>query len=83
MNFAKFLKNIFFIQPLRTAASVPTGSIFGFLKYSLLSFFAPKLKLDIFELFWGGVMKPNEACIALKPSVAPSSCNKHKFMFSN
>ena len=49
----EIFKNIFFIEPLRTAASVPSGSTFGFVK-KFFTFFSPKLKLAFIELFWGG-----------------------------
>ena len=49
----EIFKNIFFIEPLRTAASVPSASTFGFVK-KFFTFFSPKLKLAFIELFWGG-----------------------------
>ena len=50
VNFAKFLKKTFFIEPLQTAASV---RLEAFLVSSKIVYFpfSSKLKLDFFELF--------------------------------
>ena len=52
-GFCGIFKNIFFIEPQRTATSVPSGNIFGFVE-KLFTFLSPKLKLAFIELFWGG-----------------------------
>ena len=51
VNFAKFLKNLFFIESLQTAASVRLEAFLVSSKILYFPFFSSKLKLDFFELF--------------------------------
>ena len=60
-----------------------TGSIFGFLKNSLLTFFHQGWSLTFFNYSEVDVMKSNEACIVLKSSITIPLVLKHKFMFAN
>ena len=72
-EFCEIFKNIFFIEPLRTAASVSSGNIFGLVE-KLFTLFYQSLNLPLLNYSGVDVMKRNEAYIALiKPSIAPSS----------
>ena len=71
-EFCEIFKNIFFIEPLRTAASVSSGNIFGLVE-KLFTLFYQSLNLPLLNYSGVDVMKRNEAYIALiKPSIAPS-----------
>ena len=65
----EFLKNIFFIEPLRTAASVRLEAFLVSSKILYLPFFHQSWSLTFFNYSEVDVMKSNEACIVLKSSI--------------
>ena len=73
VNFAKFLKNLFFIESLQTAASVRLEAFLVSSKILYFPVFHQSWNLTFLNYCEVDVMKSNEACITLGPSIAPPS----------